>query len=256
MPLPPSESIARARAQLGTYDIDRKGMCLKVSRSWPQVSALYSDASTGWRNTDYRHPGDKNAPVGAMLWWTGGPDGFGHVAISDGGGFCISTDWKDGYQAGYLNRAHVDEITTRWGLPFQGWSEDINEKRIWFPPTIPLIPPPPPSKEDDMRSPTAHGFGEGKAVMFGIAKDRSIYVTVAPDGENFTSAMQLKKEEDNQPGVLHYFLSDRADYLGGGRFQAYAAVESNGIVSVWSPRINVNTGKGGIRRLPGDWSVV
>lgn len=153
------------------------------------------------------------------------------------------------------NHLHIEFWRSRsWLDTVDRWAE-LEAARVGQPPPKP--PEPPQSdKEDNMRSSTAHGFGDDKAVMFGIAKDHSIYVTVAQDGENFTGATQLKKEDDNQPGVLHYFLSDRADYLGGGKFQAYAAVESNGVVSVWSPRINVNTGKGGIRRLPGDWSAV
>lgn len=133
MPLTAAEAIARARAQVGTIDLARKGMCLKVSRSWPLVDSFYTDASAGWRGADFRHPGNRNPPSGAFAWWTGGPEEDGHVAISDGGGFVISTDWDNGYRAGALNRVSINELTRRWGLPYEGWSEDINEVRVWFP---------------------------------------------------------------------------------------------------------------------------
>jgi len=44
------------------------GMCLQFSRSMAGIPAVYPDASTAWRNTIDRHPGDRNPPRGSMVY--------------------------------------------------------------------------------------------------------------------------------------------------------------------------------------------
>jgi len=103
------------------------GYCLQYTRTAFNVGAKYPDASTGWRNAKYKHT-SYPPPRGVPVWWTGGSKGHGHVAVSAGKGKCWSTDAK-----GATNVAKVDirELTRRWGLRYEGWSEDINGVRVY-----------------------------------------------------------------------------------------------------------------------------
>jgi hypothetical protein len=67
------------------------------------------------------------------VWWTGGT--FGHVAISAGGGYVISTDWPS---AGNVGRVSIATLTDRWNKTYRGWSEDINEVKVFVTPTVDL----------------------------------------------------------------------------------------------------------------------
>lgn len=74
--------------------------------------------------------GGAQCPRGSVVWWTGGSHGYGHVAVATGNGNCWSSDAKESGVAGKVN---IDELTRRWGLNFQGWSEDINGVRVYTP---------------------------------------------------------------------------------------------------------------------------
>ena len=103
------------------------GMCLQVCRTWAGISARYPDAATAWRNTNDRHPGNRNPPRGSAVFWTGGSRGYGHIAISLGGGKVRSTD------AGGRGRVATVElgwVERNWGQHYAGWSWDINEQTI------------------------------------------------------------------------------------------------------------------------------
>src|SRR5262245_66131628 len=88
------------------------GMCQQQTRMWSGISARYPDAATAWRNTNDRHPGNRNPPRGAHVFWTGGSSGHGHVAMSLGGGKVRSTD------AGGRGRAAALQL--RWAGPHSG----------------------------------------------------------------------------------------------------------------------------------------
>lgn len=103
------------------------GMCLQQSRQWAGISARYSDASTAWRNTNNRHPGDRNPPRGAAVYWTGGSHGYGHIAISLGGGKVRSTDAGG---RGRVATVSLGWVERNWGLRYAGWAWDINEQTI------------------------------------------------------------------------------------------------------------------------------
>lgn len=63
----------------------------------------------------------RDIPAGVALYWTGGSRGYGHAAISIGGGKMISTDV--GKTWGYVGIADIDHIEKRWGngLKFVGY---------------------------------------------------------------------------------------------------------------------------------------
>lgn len=105
------------------------GYCQQQTRMWSGISARYGDAATAWRNTNDRHPGDRtNIPRGAHVFWTGGSKGYGHVAMSLGGGKIRSTD------AG--GRGRVATVDLGWfdrnwpSLRYAGWAWDNNEQTI------------------------------------------------------------------------------------------------------------------------------
>lgn len=105
------------------------GMCLAQTRQWCGIPSRYPDASTAWRNANYRKVGDKtNIPRGAAVYWTGGSKGYGHIALSLGGGRIRSTD------AGGSGRVATRDLSwfaRHWpSLRYAGWAWNINEVHI------------------------------------------------------------------------------------------------------------------------------
>lgn len=119
-----AETTARNAEQTNSND---PGYCLQWSRERAAIGSRYGDASTAWRNTNDRHPGDRNPPRGAMCYWTGGSNGYGHIAPSIGGGDIRSTD-----SGGRGKPATVDLgwPERNWGLTYAGWAWDVNEVTI------------------------------------------------------------------------------------------------------------------------------
>jgi hypothetical protein len=104
------------------------GMCLKFVRTCYNVQPAYATAAIAWSKTRYRHA--STPPKGVPVWWTGGSRGFGHVAISAGGGYVISTDAGG---RGRVGRTSIAHITNAWGQTYRGWTEDINRIRVYSP---------------------------------------------------------------------------------------------------------------------------
>jgi|SRR5262245_2870514 len=102
---------------------------------------MYADAATAWRNTNDRYPGNRNPPRGSAVYWTGGSHGYGHIAISVGGGKVRSTDAGG---SGRVATVDLGWVEAHWGLPYAGWAWDINEQ------TIGHDKPEPEPPEDDM----------------------------------------------------------------------------------------------------------
>ncbi|HEX2361407.1 MAG TPA: hypothetical protein VHI11_04980 [Jiangellaceae bacterium] len=92
------------------------------------MNSRYGTAAIAWSKTKYRH--SSIPPKGVPVWWTGGSRGFGHVAISAGGGYVISTDSGG---RGRVGRTSIRHITKAWGQQYRGWTEDINGVRVYRP---------------------------------------------------------------------------------------------------------------------------
>ena len=103
------------------------GMCQQQVRMWAGIAARYPDAITAWRNTNDRHPGDRNPPRGAPVWWAGGSSGHGHIALSLGGGKIRSTDAGG---RGRVATVDLGWVERNWGQRYLGWAWDINEGTI------------------------------------------------------------------------------------------------------------------------------
>lgn len=121
------------------------GWCKRETRSAYGVpSDGSSDASEAWRRTKHRHTGTA-PPRGAIVWWTGGRSGHGHVAISLGDGRIRTTDLPT---SGRWGTAQLSDPVRLWGLRYEGWSEDIDGVRVFFLPK----PKPKPSRIANLRA--------------------------------------------------------------------------------------------------------
>lgn len=96
------------------------------SRSAFNVAARYPTAESAYFQTQKRHT-TWPPPPAVPVWWTNGRSG--HVAVSDGGGYCWSTDIK---RTGKVDRVPIKSITSAWGQNYRGWSEDINGVTVWW----------------------------------------------------------------------------------------------------------------------------
>ncbi len=111
------------------------GWCKRETRTAYNVPSDGSnDATEAWSRTKRRHSTATVPPRGAIVWWTGGRNGHGHVAISQGGGFIRSTDLPI---SGRWGTAKLSDPERLWGLRYVGWSEDIEGVRVFTPPRKP-----------------------------------------------------------------------------------------------------------------------
>jgi hypothetical protein len=150
MPQPLEEAIHDALRDAS----NSPGMCLQQTRTWYEIPSKYPDATSGWYATDFFKMHDRNPPRGAVVWWVGGSNGHGHVAMSLGDGTVRSTDAAGRGRVGTRPLAWFEQ---NWGLQYKGWSADINDvvipelKAIYDgvhapPPLVPQPPPPQPSR--------------------------------------------------------------------------------------------------------------
>jgi hypothetical protein len=97
------------------------GWCLKFVRgpAW-EIGGLYGSAIDAWHGAVHRHPGDRNPPVGAPMFYSGGT--YGHIVVARPGGM-RSTDCE---HSGHVSDAAVDWPVHAWGQTYLGWSEDLN----------------------------------------------------------------------------------------------------------------------------------
>jgi len=102
------------------------GYCLKYVRTWLGIASKEADAADAWHNATGKHKGDKSPPKGAPVFWTGGTNGHGHIAIvrnADMRSTDIPSSGKVGNDDGSWPRKH-------WGLTYVGWAEGFNGVKI------------------------------------------------------------------------------------------------------------------------------
>jgi hypothetical protein len=116
------------------------GMCQQQVREWADIPAKYPDAVTSGKHAG---PLKKTEPPrGAVLYWSGGSRGHGHVALSLGHGQVRSTDWP---APGRVGTTTERNITRDWNLTYMGWSWEINDVTIPHQEPKPPEPPKPPA---------------------------------------------------------------------------------------------------------------
>jgi hypothetical protein len=107
------------------------GMCLKYSRTWLEIGSQQPDAASAWRNALGKHAGNRIPPKGAPVFWTGGSQGYGHIAL------CVNpTDAKirstDVTYGGVVGTVLLSWFDSHWrSLTYAGWAEGFNG--IWIP---------------------------------------------------------------------------------------------------------------------------
>lgn len=104
-----------------TWTSYASGMCLQWVRdkAWG-VGSYYGSAIDAWNGAADKHPGDRNPPLGAPLFYRGGQ--YGHVVIARAddqrGTDCTTT--------GRVSAAALSWPETAWGYAYLGWTGDLN----------------------------------------------------------------------------------------------------------------------------------
>lgn len=130
---PVAQRIAHAAGMVGSRALS--GWCEKFVRQSFGFPARYSSALLAWAATKRRHGDINNAPAGVPIFWRLHPKnpnyGLGHVALSVGGGYCISTSVGPG---GSIGKVKIADLTRAWGMTPLGWTEDYHGQTVWTPP--------------------------------------------------------------------------------------------------------------------------
>jgi hypothetical protein len=113
-----SEALANARA-VKTYP---PGYCLKFVRESWRIGGVYASAIDAWHGAVNRHPGDRSAPTGAPLFYSGGK--YGHIVINtEEPNDMRGTDMPS---SGNVSEDDIDWPVRNWGQTYLGWAEDLN----------------------------------------------------------------------------------------------------------------------------------
>lgn len=124
------EAIDAVARQSATGKPFKVGMCKQRTRmAYGVPSDGSNDATEAFGRTKHRLAvtGAK-APRGAILWWTGGSKGHGHVAIADGKGGVWSVDIK---RNGFWDHVPFGQIAKSFpNVKFAGVSQDIDGVRV------------------------------------------------------------------------------------------------------------------------------
>ncbi len=114
-----AETIAAATSSTSNVP----GHCLNWSREQADIPSRYTDAATAWEHARGRHAADPTPPKGAAVYWVGGSNGYGHIAISLGNGLVRSSDAGG---AGVVATVPLRQLTQEWHLTYAGWADSIN----------------------------------------------------------------------------------------------------------------------------------
>lgn len=130
--MPATRQQAVASALASTTNTPR--YCARWTRERFGVGALgdfdgdgAADAEDMWKAAKIRYQGDTNPPAGVPVYWGGGSQDNGHIAVSLGGGMIRSTDAAG---AGKVGTVPLDFPTRAWGMPYLGWSDDLYGNEI------------------------------------------------------------------------------------------------------------------------------
>lgn len=129
-----TERVRRATAAIGKGS-EFAGMCEKFTRGHFGFPARYGSARLAYQASkrDGKVHVDYNAPAGVPVFWdilSGKNAPYDHVAISVGGGYCISTSAGPG---GTVAKVSIRDLTRRWGMRYLGWAEFYHGQRVYTP---------------------------------------------------------------------------------------------------------------------------
>lgn len=105
------------------------GLCLKMVRTMFGAAASSPTAYDAWKAipSKYTHTW-YNPPAGVPVYWKGGSQNAGHIAISDGHGNVWSSDIK---RHGKVDLVPIGLIHSEWNLTYLGWGEMVNGVRVY-----------------------------------------------------------------------------------------------------------------------------
>ena len=120
---------ARSRSPRATSEA---GYCLREVRECYAVGPAALDAQEAWDSARFKHPetDPRKIPRGVPVFWAGGSEGHGHIAISTGWSRVWSTDIL---RSGFFDRVKTTLVGEKWGLWLLGWTEDLNGVRVYTP---------------------------------------------------------------------------------------------------------------------------
>jgi len=100
------------------------GYCQKFVRleCW-EVGSLYGSAIDAWNGSTKKHKGDRDAPEGAPLYYSGG--NYGHAVINQKANSRRMRS-TDSPSSGQVNDADLSWPESAWGYTYLGWTGDIN----------------------------------------------------------------------------------------------------------------------------------
>ena len=101
------------------------GYCLKYVRAeaW-RIGGLYGSAIDAWHGAVKRHPGDRNPPVGAPMFYSGGT--YGQIVVTGDDPADDDMRGTDMPHSGQVSEGDMDWPVTNWGQTYLGWTEDLN----------------------------------------------------------------------------------------------------------------------------------
>lgn len=128
----PDQAVAWGAEQVDHPVKDFTRLCLQFVRMAYDLPVVYPDAGTAWDRATLRHPTHDadTIPRGVPVFFEL-PSVADHVALSLGGGWCLSNDVR---RTGRIDRVRIDGIVTAWGAQLLGWTEDLNGARVYAAP--------------------------------------------------------------------------------------------------------------------------
>ena len=113
------------------------GLCEKFVRTSFGFPARYGSAKLAYQASAKAGAihRDTNPPAGVPVFWditSGVNNPYDHVALSVGGGYCISTSVGAGKTPA---RIKITTLTSLWGMKYLGWAEWYHGKRVYTPTT-------------------------------------------------------------------------------------------------------------------------
>lgn len=137
-PLTGQAAIDEAASRLGGSMPD-SGLCLQFTRQCYEVPSYYYSAIDAWNGATEQHPGDRNPPPSAAVWfWSSSP--YRHIAFHLGNNRYATTYNDD------IREYGLGDMEAIYG-ELMGWAPDLNRYSL-KPPDQP--PPPPAQGADDM----------------------------------------------------------------------------------------------------------
>lgn len=142
---PMSTPVTRAMAHVGQRAYS--GLCEMFTRTCFGFPARYSSARLAYEASkrDGAIYGDTNPPAGVPVFFdiTSGPNAsFDHVAVSVGGGYCVSTSVGPNKSIARVKITDFGRSIWPGAIRYLGWADHYHGRRVWSPPPKGSAPKP------------------------------------------------------------------------------------------------------------------